>query len=116
MPTFSGLPEQITVDKDKYDELQAELDQPITEHPDVQRLIGQVAELQINSHNLQDERDNWVRSFEKLGTENIQLQAENKRLRNTIETLIDHEISCQHRGVGYDIFVHRESTIALKGE
>ena len=46
MPTFSGLPEQITVDKDKYDELQAELDQPITEHPDVQRLIGQVVELQ----------------------------------------------------------------------
>jgi len=97
-------------------ELQAKLDKPITEHPDVQRLVGQVAELQINSHNLQDERDNWVRSFEKLGTENIQLQAENKRLRNTIETLIDHEISCQHRGVGYDIFVHRESTIALKGE
>ena len=61
-------------------ELQAKLDKPITEHPDVQRLVGQVAELQINSHNLQDERDNWVRSFEKLGTENIQLQAENERL------------------------------------
>ena len=28
---------------------------PITEHPDVQRLIGQVAELQIKFHELQDE-------------------------------------------------------------
>ena len=60
----------------------------ITEHPDVQRLIGQVAELQINSHTLQDERDNWVRSFEKLGTENIQLQAENERLKGVIHDVI----------------------------
>ena len=36
-------------------ELQAKLDKPITEHPDVQRLIGQVAELQIKFHELQDE-------------------------------------------------------------
>jgi len=60
----------------------------MTDKQEIQRLIGQV----------------------------VELQGENKRLRNTIETLIDHEISCQHRGVGYDIFVHRESTIALKGE
>jgi len=35
--------------------LYAELAKPITDHPDVQRLIGQVAELQIKFHELQDE-------------------------------------------------------------
>ena len=35
--------------------LYAELNKPIAEHPDVQRLIGQVAELQIKFHELQDE-------------------------------------------------------------
>ena len=39
---------------------------PVTEHPDVQRLIGQVAELQIKFHELQDE--------------NVELQDKNERL------------------------------------
>ena len=41
-------------------------ERPITEHPDVQRLIGQVAELQIKFHELQDE--------------NVELQDKNERL------------------------------------
>ena len=41
--------------KGRYDKLQAELDQPITEHPDVQRLIGQVVELQAENAKLSKE-------------------------------------------------------------
>jgi len=37
----------------------AELGKPITEHPDVQRLIGQVVELQAENKRLVKERDKW---------------------------------------------------------
>ena len=38
--------------KYKNKELQAKLDKPITEHPDVQRLVGQVVELQAENERL----------------------------------------------------------------
>ena len=71
------------------------LDKPITEHPDVQRLIGQVAELQIKSHELQDEnerlktQDAHVNGLNKVMVNNAQKHLnENERLRSVIHDVI----------------------------
>ena len=61
--------------KYKNKELQAKLDKPITEHPDVQRLVGQVAEYQIKNQELADK--------------NVELQAENKRLKEALRIAKD---------------------------
>ena len=71
-----------------------EVIESITEHPDVQRLIGQVAELQIKSHELQDENErvkpltearfnDWLIAKGQIR----ELQAENERLKKAIKHL-----------------------------
>ena len=57
----------ITLELKELEQLQAESAKPITEHPDVQRLIGQVVELQLEQR--------------ALKAANQILQAENKRLK-----------------------------------
>jgi len=58
---------------------------PITEHPDVQRLIGQV----------------------------VELQAENAKLKDAIQAIIDHEEARKKCGCGYDLFVHDTAVVAI---
>ena len=67
---------------------------PITEHPDVQRLVGQVAELQIKSHELQDENERVKHLTEARFNDWLiakgqirELQAENERLKKAIKRL-----------------------------
>ena len=43
------------------EELQAELAKPITEHPDVQRLVGQVVELQAENERLKEALEKSVK-------------------------------------------------------
>ena len=69
-------------------------DKPVTEHPDVQRLIGQVAELQIKSHELQDENERVKHLTEARFNDWLiakgqirELQAENERLKKAIKRL-----------------------------
>jgi len=81
--------------------LHAELSKPITEHPDVQRLIGQVAELQIKSHELQDEnerlktQDAHVNGLNKVMVNNAQKHLnENERLKEALKNYGNHLDSC----------------------
>ena len=67
---------------------------PVAEHPDVQRLIGQVAELQIKSHELQDENERVKHLTEARFNDWLiakgqirELQAENERLKKAIKHL-----------------------------
>ena len=61
----------------------------ITEHPDVQRLIGQVVELQAENKKLQGNLVVW-RAACGINEKRIeQLQAENKRLINGINNAIE---------------------------
>ena len=59
----------------------AELDKPITEHPDVQRLIGQVVELQILVNDLTADK-------ERLIGQVVELQAENTKLKEIIKRFL----------------------------
>ena len=76
--------------------IQAELDKPITEHPDVQRLIGQVVKLQAeNKHFKQlagEALGGPVKEFELLLScerlaqqDKSRLIAENKKLREALK-------------------------------
>jgi len=58
----------------------AELDKPIAEHPDVQRLIGQVVELQKNLEVWREACGNNEKRIEEL-------QAENKSKDKLIKSL-----------------------------
>ena len=55
--------------------------EPITEHPDVQRLIGQVVELQILVNDFTADKERLIRQV-------VALQAENKRLKGVIHDVI----------------------------
>ena len=81
-------------DHEHYKTILDELDKPIAEHPDVQRLIGQVAELQIKSHELQDENERVKHLTEARFNDWLiakgqirELQAENERLKKAIKRL-----------------------------
>ena len=65
--------------------LEKKVNRPITEHPDVQRLIGQV----------------------------VELQAENAKLKDAIQAIIDHEEARKKCGCGYDLFVHDTAVVAI---
>ena len=84
---------QILIRKNK--QLQAELDKPITEHPDVQRLIKQVlrgdfkikeleGKLEESKKNLEVWREACGNNEKKIE----ELQAENERLRSVIHDVI----------------------------
>ena len=64
----------------------------VTEHPDVQRLCKQI-----------------IRSDIK----NKELQAENAKLKDAIQAIIDHEEARKKCGCGYDLFVHDTAVEAI---
>ena len=56
----------ITLELKELEQLQAELAKPITEHPDVQRLVGQVVELQILVNDLLADKERLIGQLETL--------------------------------------------------
>ena len=83
--------------------LEKKVNRPITEHPDVQRLIGQVVELQAENAKLKNDirimvekaADNHLEGYRELGTKlaamestNEELQAENAKLKEIIKRFL----------------------------
>ena len=85
--------------------LYAELNKPITEHPDVQRLIGQVVELQKNLEVWREACGNNEKKIEELEAE---LKAKDKVLRELLAYAEEGLLIDEH------LAAHIEQ--ALKGE
>ena len=72
----------------------------------LQRLVGQVVELQKNLEVWREASGNNEKTIE-------QLQAENERLKDAIQAIIDHEEDRKKCGCGYDLFVHDTAVMAI---
>ena len=76
---------------DCFDKMLDKLDKPIIEHPDVQRLIGQVVELQAEKKALIQERTNteyWV-NYHNLSVINLLIKSDHKRMTEAIEHITE---------------------------
>ena len=125
--------------REHFETIYAELDKPITEHPDVQRLIIQVETLSRENKRLSKRDCNATiqiqlpkadSPFNKedccivdVGVmDNIyivectavaDLQAENNKLKAAFQIIIEHEEARKKCGIGYDLFVHDAAVKAV---
>ena len=80
---------------DKIDELEAKSAKPIAEHPDVQRLIGQVVELQAENKDYEKVCNDKDAYMNQQSTIIAQLRVENERLKEILKEYRTCEL-CKH--------------------